>query len=419
MQRFVPALLRLPFRYHFFGSLGIVLLVLMVMSTRIADRRSFADGELYQEVAERWGAPIDQPVPSARYVESGSVFNRLEPLPLAHQHVRVDAEMNYRRRGLVFFSGFDFGFKGNYRLHNDRGKTIDLVFVFPLQMIKDQVLLSDLVFTINGQPSDLGMVEDRRQLQWTGRLEDGASVDIDISFHGRGLNSFLYRLDPQLPVRDLRFELVIRGGRDHDYPAGVLPATAERVEHDAKILEWRYAALESGVPVGAILPSEKAYDALILKMLLHAVVGYLIFFAALVAIFERARVKLKAYQGYVLAAGWAFFYVLLPYLAAFANFYLAYLMSLTIVAALVSRFVVQLTRSRNYRLILAALGSSLFVPTLAVLLEGYTGLIYTFEILGLLALSMHLAARRDFNDAVDRLLAKPASITQPEQNHAV
>ena len=104
------SLLLLPARYHFYGSLAIVLLVSAAISGQMLDRQSFANSELHRDVMDRWGAPIVQPSPSVRYVPSGAVFNTLSPLPLQSQEVVVDAAMNYRKRGLVYFSGFDFTF---------------------------------------------------------------------------------------------------------------------------------------------------------------------------------------------------------------------------------------------------------------------------------------------------------------------
>ena len=400
----IKFVLRLLIRHHVFGGLAIVVVATFVMMVRITDRYHFAANELHRDVAERWGAPISQPVPSVRYVESGSVFNRLESLPLASQRVRVEADMSYRKRGLVYFSGFDFSFHGAYGLVNDRGKTIDVVFVYPLQMIKDQVLLSDLELRVDGSPQSTELSGDRRRLQWTGRLEPGQRVDIEIAMGGRGLDSFTYRLDPDLPVRDFAFDLVIRGGDGFDYAGGVLPATAVTEGEDATTLSWTYESLESGVAVGAILPSVKAYDDILLQMMLHGLGAYLTFCGAMMVLFERFDATPRIYQSYLIAAVWAFFFVLLPYLAAFIHFYVAYAVSLVVIGFLLWRFVVGLVGRSATGPMLGILVGSLAVPTLAVVLRGYTGLIYTLEGLALLALLLHQTQRPEVVDGLDRAL---------------
>src|SRR5262249_37592549 len=139
---------RLPFRFHAFGSLAVVILIAVVISGRISDRSTFADSELHRDVSERWGAPISQPAPSVRYVPSGAVFTTLQALPLESQTIVVDAEMNYRKRGLVLFSGFEFKFSGKYTIQNQQKGDIDVVFVFPIDLNKNKVQLADLVFSV-------------------------------------------------------------------------------------------------------------------------------------------------------------------------------------------------------------------------------------------------------------------------------
>jgi len=82
MKRLLLAI-ELPFRHHLIGCLAIVVVVAMVISLQIGDRKSFADSELHQDVVARWGAPIAQPAPTVRFVPSGTVFTNLEPLPLS------------------------------------------------------------------------------------------------------------------------------------------------------------------------------------------------------------------------------------------------------------------------------------------------------------------------------------------------
>ena len=89
MFRAMKAVLRLLFVRHLLLSLAGVLLVTQVLSERVVDRGSFADSDMKKDVMDRWGAPIEQPSPSVRYVASGAVFGELRALPLAKQQVDV------------------------------------------------------------------------------------------------------------------------------------------------------------------------------------------------------------------------------------------------------------------------------------------------------------------------------------------
>ncbi|MBN1962627.1 MAG: hypothetical protein JW841_16970 [Deltaproteobacteria bacterium] len=268
----------MPIRYHVWGSFLIVVFATAVISGQVADRQGFANGELYSDVIERWGAPIDQVAPSVRYVQSGTVFNSLKPLVLSQQKISVDASMNYRKRGLVYFSGFDFSFSGIYEVINPEARDIDIVFVFPVSLDRNKVLLSELSFLVNNKKTDAILSDASDKIVWTGRLKKNESNTFRVTFKGRGLDSFHYRLDPSLAVKNFSFNITVNGGDNYDYPIGVVPAHESHQTTQAITLLWHYPSLESGVIVGAILPSQKSFDALISTMAARAWAPFIIYY---------------------------------------------------------------------------------------------------------------------------------------------
>jgi hypothetical protein len=404
MWRWVKAAVRMAFGTNLVVGLAIVGLVSVVISLQIANRSSFANSELRQDVMDRWGAPIEQPAPSVRYVASGSVFQSLVPLPLDQQSIAVDATMNYRKRGLYYFSGFDLGFRGDYQVENHESRPIDLVFVFPIQARKNQVLLSDLTFTVNGEPAPISLSGERDRLVWTGRAQPGERLRYQISFRGRGLESFVYRLDPHLKVKGFRMAFHVTGGANYDYPAGVVPASAVRSDSGGTSLSWEYGSLESGVPVGLVLPSEKAFDSIIGTMVRRSWAPFIPFFLVVVCLGLYYRRPLAVWQASLVAAWYGLFFVLLAYLAAFMEFHLAYMVSLLLIGALLLFYVRALVGPLAGWLALGAVGAFLLLPTVAVILQGYTGLVYTLEIaLGLAGL-MIFTTREAFRRLVEQLL---------------
>lgn len=393
----------LPARFNGYGSLAIVLVVAVVMTAQILDRSNFADSELRDDVMNRWGAPIHQAAPSVRYVETGSVFNTLEPLALESQRIRVDAAMSYRKRGLAYFSGFEFEFEGRFTVRNPEPHAIDIVFVFPVQLARKS-MLSDLRFEVNGREAPLPLSQSADELTWTGRLAEGEGASFDISFRGRGLDEFTYLLDPELPVRDLVLEIGIVGGENYDYAHGVIPATHVEAGEDGRLrMRWAYASLESGFPLGVILPSEEAFDAVLGTMIRRMWVTFVLFFGAVAALSVHVRRPLVSHESYLVAATYAFFFVLLPYLAAFMHFYLAYVLSSAVIGGLLVFF---LTRTLSPAVGIPVFGlvvGLLYVPTLAVVLQGYTGLIYSLEILTALIVLMVLSTRPGFRRILEEM----------------
>jgi hypothetical protein len=361
-----------PGRYFFWGSLLIVLFSSIVIGLQITDRRGFANSDLHRDVMDRWGAPIAQPAPSVRYVESGSVFNTLHALPLDRQRITLEADMNYRKRGLVYFSGFEFAFRGLYAVVNPEPHAIDVVFVFPVHVEKNRILLSDRTFTVNGRPADIALTESSDKLVWTGQLEPGESAEFEIAFKGRGLDSFTYAMDPSLPVRGFG---------------------------------WEFPSLESGVPVGVILPSETSFDSIIVTMIRRSWATFVLFFAGIVALSLHVERPLLRHESYLIASAYAFFFVLLSYLAAYLHFYVAYILAVLVIGGLLHLYL-ERTLSRAARYPVAGLiASLLFLPTLAVILQSYTGLIYSLEILAGLALVMVFTTRPAFRSILYQLEA--------------
>jgi len=401
-MRRLRRLFQIPGRHYLWGSGAILLVAVYVISAQVADRSSFANGRLRQDVMERWGAPISQSAPSVRFVESGSIFNTLEPLALDSQEVSLNAIMNYRKRGLVYFSGFEFELNGHYAITNPRDHAIDAVFVFPVEQER-RSMLRDLQFRVNGEPAEMPLSEAADKLVWTGRLAPGQSATFDIGFRGRGLDTFRYVLDPDLPVRDFTLEIGIQGGNNYDYQAGVVPASSVGLDGDRVDLLWEFDSLEAGFPFGVILPSEKSFDRVIQTMIRRSWATFALFMAALVALAGFHCQALTRVETYLAAAGYAFFFVLLPYLAAYLHFYVAYAVTTLLMGGLLHYYLVRVLPGAASRQVDGLIAALLVVPTAAVVLERHTGLIYALEIVAGLAMLMVFSMRPAVRAAAQQL----------------
>ncbi len=409
MFKSLRAWLGLPGRFYMYGSLGILLFASIVIATQLTDRRGFANGDLHQDVMARWGAPLRQVAPSVRYVESGSVFNTLHPLALSEQQVELDTVMNYRKRGLVYFSGFDFEFRGAYAIENPEPHPIDVVFVFPVQFAA-QSMLSNLAFQVNGEREAIPLDETARRLTWTGRLEPAATVHFAISFGGRGLDQFVYLLDPELPVENFALEVSIRGGENFDYPLGAFPASQVDRDEDGLRLRWDFASVKAGFVTGVVLPSEQSFDASLYTMIRRAAIPFLLFMAGVIALALHAGVSIGRWETYFASAIYSFFYVLLPYLAAYMNFYAAYGLAVISVGSLVVDFLRRLLGSRFIPALAGLWLALLVLPTTAILCAPHTGLIYTLEILAGLCVASLLMVRPEVRRVLESLDPRPKEV---------
>ena len=218
-------------------------------------------------------------------------------------------------------------------------------------------------------------------------------------------------MDPSLPVKNFDLDVRIRGGENYDYAPGVVTAHNVAVGNDEVHMQWSFLSLESGVPVGVTLPSENSFDSVILTMIGRSWLVFILFFAAVVGLSLHFERRLMRHESYLIAATYAFFFVLLPYLAAYTHFYTTYVLSILSIGALMYVHLVRIFSTAARLHVAGLLLALLFLPTLAVILQNYTGLIYSLEILGGLAFLMLLTTRPAFRS----ILYQIETFVQPKE----
>ena len=101
------------------------------------------------------------------------------------------------------------------------------------------------------------------------------------------------------------------------------------------------------------------------------------------------------WETYVAAAAFGFTSVLLAYLGAFLHFLAAWGVTMIAMGAAVVLYVSRLFPQERVHWLVGAWLATQVLPTLAVLLPGYTGLLYTLEILAGLLAVMTLVTRKE------------------------
>ena len=129
----------------------------------------------------------------------------------------------------------------------------------------------------------------------------------EIGFKGQGLDRFAYTLDPSHPARQVSLRVDVAGGDNYDYPYGVVPAHNVTNDGETISMQWQFDALESGVPIGLLLPSETSFDEVIVTMTIRSWATFALFFAALVLLFRANDKKLARFDAYFVSSLYAFF----------------------------------------------------------------------------------------------------------------
>jgi hypothetical protein len=106
----------------------------------------------------------------------------------------------------------------------------------------------------------------------------------------------------------------------------------------------------------------------------------------------------------LIAASYAIVYPLLGYLAAVLPFWAAAVLALGAGSGLLLLLTRLFLAKEAVKLMAGLVALTLLVPTVAVVLEAYTGLVYTLEATAVLAASVVLLARPGFRAVVERAL---------------
>jgi hypothetical protein len=154
------------------------------------------------------------------------------------------------------------------------------------------------------------------------------------------------------------------------------------------------------------LPSLRTWDAIIATMARRAWFPFVGLMVLLFALGAKHRRGLKFYETFLVAALFGFTFVVISYLSAFLTFEVAWPATMLGLGAAFTLWLSQVMPDEPRRTFVGVWVATMVVPTIAVAAQGYTGLIYTVELLagllGALALSTRQSVRGWLDDSATR-----------------
>ncbi len=135
-----------------------------ILGTTVSLRTNSLDPLLKGDVASLWGAPQQQTPPQAWYsvsetkkdttVVDGKVvvntkdIQRSIQLPLQKTRAQANLHLDYRKKGLLWYSTYVVQFSGAYDFTNDTDEP--QLVTFALNFPTAQAIYDDVVFSVNG-----------------------------------------------------------------------------------------------------------------------------------------------------------------------------------------------------------------------------------------------------------------------------
>lgn len=371
-----------------------IVIGLFMLAGRLEMRTYKAMYAQKDSVERIWGGNLAQPMPSVRYKHFGSDVSSLSRGDIHAAHVKVDLKVDYRKKGLVYYTGYNAEFTGQYTLKNPEKEKIYLSFIFPYPTKQGEGMLSDVKLLVNGE-EDLKNTEYQPSLAlWTGLLEAGASIEMTLQYKGRGLNEFKYGFETGKQINNFKLEMWVDVDKKLDYPESTMPPTAPLdISKQGTKLIWQLDRTLTRSNIGVVLPDKLNIEKQLAIMSYRAPAFFLIFLVTLLITFVLAGQRPNFIQVAIVSVGYFMFYPLFAYLVVYINPVLALLISFSIIGFLIFNYLRNLHQIQVALAVLVAYTFCLGITTVAALLPLYTGLILTLEGVVLIAVIMQVLTK--------------------------
>lgn len=354
------------------------------------------------EVADVWGAPLEQKHPSAFY-QAPTGNNRKVLLQPESSKVNVTLRSVPKKRGLVWHRTYSVDFSAEYQFANPTPipQTVYVQFRLP----SDKASYRDFSFTLGDEslrravPSD-GLITEALV------MPPKSSAPLKIAYSSRGMDAWTYRFPDASRVRG--FELIMKTDFDEiNFPGGTGSPTARDLKNHT--FTWSYPDVLAAPAIGMDMPKVLNAGPVAARISFFAPVSLVFFFTVLLLVGVVLGVNLHPMNYFFLAAGCFAFQLVFAYLVDLLPIHLSFGIAAAVSMLLVCGYVAAVA---GRRLLLVAVPAQLAYMVLfsySFFFDGMTGLTITTGAVLTLALLMIFTARIDWSEKFQWKKKAPAS----------
>jgi inner membrane protein involved in colicin E2 resistance len=391
----------------------------LILGSTIFYRTYEANSGLSGRVASTWGAPQEQKPVSithhwqeekteeveekSKKVTRKTSYLHADAVPVQGSHINAAFHIDYRQKGLLWFSTYTVNFDGAYTFQNPSEHEGNLEFQLPFPA--QQAVYDNVQLRLDEKPLPLKFDGARALAQV--RLAPGAKAVLRAVYRSQGVDSWRYNLsgakteDNSKDVSQARdFHLMVKTDfSGFDFPENSLSPTEKRENAKGWDLQWDYQNLVSGFDIALKMPEKLQPGPLAGRISYFAPVS-LFFFFFLVFILSTLRGKdLHPMNYFFLASAFFAFHLLMAYLADHISIHLAFLISSVVSISLVISYL-RLVVGLRFALIEAGLAQLIYLVlfSYAFFFEGFTGLAVTIGAILTLFVLMQMTGRIRWQD---------------------
>jgi hypothetical protein len=358
-------------------------------------RTTDVSSQISPRVQELWGPALTQAAPTATLNSSDKTI-KSQSVQLDASDLKAELHLDYRQKGLLWYSTYTVDFDGKYRFVNplDQPITLTVQYAFPAA----NTLYDNFRFDINGAQvlpdGDLS-----KGLTSTANLNARETADVHVTYRSRGVDRWLYKFGNGI-ANVKNFKMTVNTDfRDFDFPAQTVSSSEKQPTLQGWSLQWNFDSLVAGFQIGVEMPKRTQPGPLASQMSFFAPISLLFFYTVLVIIGAVRGQNLHPMHYFFLGAAFFSFHLLFAYLADHVAIELAFAISAIVSLLLVVTYV---GRVANWGFAVRTVGVAQFLFLIlfsyAFFYEGYTGLVITIGAIITLAVMMQVTAKVNWEE---------------------
>jgi inner membrane protein involved in colicin E2 resistance len=377
-----------------------------ILSATIFARTEGSGSGLRDKVTGSWGSEQQAEPPVAQYyrTETHKVTKKLDdkdiqetvqehvayPLPLESNHLTAGIDLDYRQKGLMWYSTYKVAFAGDYVFRNTstQAETVE----FRLKLPATHSIYDGLQFTLDGKP--VPVTTRGEFVHASSVLDAGAVAKLGVAYRSHGLGLWTYDFGVGVAhVQDFSLKMHTNF-EDIDFSNNALSPTSKQRAGEGWDLSWDYADLVSGYHIAMVMPEKLQPGPLAGEISLFAPVSLFFFFFVMLLVTTIRKIDLHPMNYFFLAGAFFAFHLLLAYLVDHISIHWS-----VAICSLVSVFLVvsylRLVAGLRFAALVAGGAQMVYLVlfSYAFFFKGFTGLTVTIGAIVTLFVAMQLTGR--------------------------
>lgn len=357
----------------------------------ITQRTSHVSYQTGDSVSGRWGPPLLQKHPSARYTSSSGSRVSLQP---AKSDVKVQLSYQPVKMGLLWHRTYGATFEGHYTFTNSTAITqkFDIDFELP----SSGALLDKIKFTLGegGNARDSIAAPEQGVITDSVQLAPGESIPIVVSYECRGMDHWRYAFADASRIRD--FMLTMNTDfTDVNFPISS-PTDREQLDKGMQLV-WKYEDAISAPGIGMEMPRELNAGPVAAQISFYAPLSLLLFFTVIIITVISRGMSLHPVNYFFLAAGFFAFPLLFSYMLDVFPVHLSFVIAAACSLLLVCGYLRAAAGDFLFRVAVVAQSAYMVLFSYSFFFKGLTGLTLTVGGIVTLGVLMALTAKVDWS----------------------